>query len=186
MPLQHYSRFLSVDDARIYQLLTEPGAGVGAATYGTGIDAPGIRKISWKPGFDSKELRGDNTVLDTDVIPGSGEGELEYAKTHLDLLAILFGGTVADSGSTPNQVATFSYTGGQLPRYWKVEAQCKTADLADVHVVIFKCKITDGPQGDMMDSDYGIQNLKFKFVQPRSTDPSYKINFNESLVAITG
>ena len=189
MPLQHFSRVLSVDDAKIAKLLTEPGAGIGAATYASSIDLVGIRNISWTPTYNSKELRGDNQVMDTDVIPGVVTGKMEWGKINLDALTILWGGTVADSGSTPNQAANFTLTGGQLPIYFRLEAQCKTTDFAtqpgDVHFVLYKCKIVTGPDEIMTDSDYGLQTITFKAVQPRSTDPIGRITFNETAVAVT-
>lgn len=188
MPLQHYSRVLSVDDLHFAKLLTEPGIGVGAATYAASIDAVGVRNISWTPTYNSKELRGDNTVLETDVIPGVITGKLEFAKINMDVLTLLWGATVADSGSTPTQQSVLSLIGGQLPVYWKIEAQCKTTDFAtqpgDVHFVLYKCKIVTGPDEIMTDSDYGLQAITFKAVQPRSTDPISKIVFNETAVAV--
>lgn len=186
MANQHFSRVLSVDDCKIARLLTEPGTGVGAATYAASIDTVGIQEISWVPTYKSLELRGDNSVLDTDVIPGVITGKLKWAKIHLDVLALLWGGTVADSGSTPNQVAGFTLTGGQLPVYFRLEAQCKTTDFAtqpgDVHFVLYKCKIVTGPEMMMTDADYGLQEMTFKAVQPRSTDPTARITFNETAV----
>jgi hypothetical protein len=188
MANQHYTRVLSVDDARISRLLTEPGAGIGAATYAASVDTPGIQEMSWVPTYKSLELRGDNSVLDTDVIPGVVTGKLKWAKISADMLAILWGGTVADSGVTPNQVTNFTMTGGQLPVYFKLEVQCKTTDFftvpGDVHFVLYKCKIVTGPEMMMTDADYGIQELTFKAVQPRSTDPWARIVFNETAAAV--
>jgi hypothetical protein len=188
MPLQHYSRVLSVDKCNIAKLLTEPGVGVGAATYATSINAFGIRNISFVPTFTSLELRGDNTVLDTDVIPAVVTGRLEYAKINQDVLTILWGAAQADAGVTPNQTSTLTYTGGNLPVYFRIEAQCKTTDFAtqpgDVHFTIYKCKIVTGPDMVMTDSAYGLQTITFKAVQPRSTDPWAKITFNETSVAV--
>jgi hypothetical protein len=189
MPLQHFSRVLSVDQCLIYKLLTEPGSGIGAATYAAGITVVGVRNISWVPTYASKELRGDNQVLETDVIPGVVTGKLEFAKIHQDALALFWGGTQADAGVTPNQTSNFTLTGGQLPVYWKVEARCKTTDFftvpGDVHFVLYKCKIVTGPDEIMTDADYGMQTLTFKAVQARSTDPVARIVFNETAAVIT-
>lgn len=188
MPLQHFSRVLSVDKCNIAKLLTEPGAGVGAATYATSINVFGVRMISWQPTYNSKELRGDNQILDTDVVPGVITGRLEFAKINMDVLTLLWGGTVADAGVTPNQTSDFTLTGGQLPVYFRIEAQCKTTDFAagpgDVHFFLYKVKIVTGPDEIMTDADYGLQALTFKAVQPRSTDPTARIRFNETAAAL--
>lgn len=188
MPLQHFSRVLSIDDCHMAKLLTEPGLGVGACTYAASVDLVGARMMSWEPTYKSLELRGDNTVLETDVIPGVTNGKLEYAKINLDALTLLWGGTEADAGSTPAQTSTFTLTGGQLPVYFSLEAQCKTTDFftqpGDVHFRIFKCKIVTGPEMIMTDADYGLQTLTFKAVQPRSTDSIAKIVFNETAQAV--
>lgn len=187
MPLQHFSRVLSVDKCNIAKLLTEPGAGVGAATYAASVNVFGIRNISWTATYVSKELRGDNQILETDVVPGVITGRMEFAKVNEDVLVLIWGGTQADAGVTPNQTSDFTLTGGQLPVYWRVEAQCKTSDFAtqpgDVHFTLYKCKIVTGPDMIMTDADYGLQTLTFKAVQARSTDPIARIRFNETAVA---
>jgi hypothetical protein len=188
MTLQRFSRVLSVDDCRMSKLLTEPGTGIGAATYSASVDAVGIRNISWTPTYKSLELRGDNQVLDTDVIPGVVTGKMEWAKINFDVLTLLWGATIGDTGVTPNQVSKLSLIGGQLPVYFKLEAQCKTTDFAtqpgDVHFTLFKCKIVTGPDEIMTDADYGLQTITFKAVQPRSTDPWALITFNETAAAV--
>jgi hypothetical protein len=188
VPFPHYSRVLSVDKCNIAKLLTEPGVGVGVATYAASINAVGAMNISWVPTWKSLELRGDNQVLETDVIPGVFTGKLEFAKINQDVLTILWGGTQVDAGVTPTQTSTFTITGGQLPVYFRLEAQCKSTDFftqpGDVHFTLYKCKIVTGPEMLMTDANYGTQSLTFKAVQPRSTDPWARITFNETAVSV--
>jgi len=186
MPLQHFTRVVSIDDMKVSKLLTEPGTGVGAATYAASIDLVGATMLKFAPKYTSLTLRGDNAVLETDVIPDVTEGQFDYGKINQDALTMIWGGTQADAGVTPNQTSTFTLTGGQLPVYFKIEAQCKTTDYptGDVHFVLYKCKVVSGPEMTFSDAAYGLQVVTFRAVQPKSTDPIFRIVANETLVTI--
>lgn len=144
MPITHASVIFDVNDCKVYPMLTDVAG--ASPTYGAGVDVPGIASVTVNPNIVSAELKGDARVIAvrgrTDRITFSGT----YGKLSGDVLAVILGTTVTDSGSTPNQLATFRLKSpGSLP-YFKIEFQIQDVEegIGDLRVVLYKCKLTGG------------------------------------------
>jgi len=130
---------LGINDAKIFPITKDDST---SYTYGAAIDVPGIRSLKVTPTFIEKQLKGDETVIDTYAKLEQIDWSIEHGVISLDALATLIGGKVTAGGTTPNQTQTFSLTKSDLPKYFKLEAKCDYADVGDVHFVLYKCKCT--------------------------------------------
>lgn len=137
MALTKETKVLGINDAKMSKLTADDEI---TLTYEASIDVPGITQLEVSPNFIEKELRGDEKVIDTYTKLDYIEWKFENAKISLDALAILLGGTVTTSGTTPNQVQTYTLTGNDIPAYFKLEAKADYTDAGDVHIVLYKCK----------------------------------------------
>lgn len=144
--LPRYTSIFSVDNAAITPMLTDPIA--GTATYGTKIDVPGIRSATFDPEILAKELFGDNAIQGRSAKARQIMSKIEAARLNLDILAVLMGGAVADSGTTPAQVTSWNLLGSSAGSYFKLEYRVLGVELpgaaggGDLHVTFWKCKIT--------------------------------------------
>lgn len=154
MPLSRISKVFAVKDAKIYPLLTDPAA--GSATYGPAIDVPGIKTVGISGSIESKTLRGDNRLLDSDSVITEVTVSIEYAKLSLDVLSALMGGAVADSGTTPAQLSTWSLTADSKPMPFKLEAVSVSADTigGDVLFRLPKVSLSSFPDLGLEEEDY--------------------------------
>lgn len=156
MPLSHVSKLFAVQDCKVSKLTADPAG--GSPTYATSIDVPGIKTMEIGGDVNTNELRGDNQQLDFGAVLGGVTVDVEHAKIHLDVLAILLGGTVTDSGTTPNQVATYSLPGGAAFSYFKLEGKTPTggADTptGDVHFILWRCILASFPSIGFAEEDY--------------------------------
>src|SRR5438105_4195893 len=147
MPISHVSKVYSVDDCKLAKLLTDPSG--GSATYSTSLDVPGIKTVEISGNVDTKELRGDNQLLDSNSLLTQVSVAVSHAKISLDVLAVILGGTVADSGTTPNQVAAYDLLGASRFSNFKIEARTPAggADIpaGDIHFVLHKLILADFP-----------------------------------------
>jgi len=134
-----------VQDCKIAALMDDSGM---SPTYGSAIDVPGIQEIEVSYNIESKELKGDDVVLDKRTTINSIGIDVTHAKISLDALGALLGGTVSASGTTPNRTFTYRQGGGQ-PNYFKLSAKVVQVDEdgADMHFVMYKCKVTDFSMG---------------------------------------
>jgi hypothetical protein len=169
MPLSHVSKVFAVRDAAVRPLLTDPAG--GTATYGDRIDVPGIKSVTISGDIEVKELRGDNQLLDSDSTLTNVSVEFEYAKLSLDVLAVLFGNTVTDSGTTPEQIAEWELTNTSQLAPFAFEAISASADTigGDVMIELFKVVLSSFPELGMAEEDYKTQPLSGS-ASPRISD----------------
>ena len=191
MPNSHVTKIYSVQDCKIAKLTADPAG--GTATYATSVDVPGIRSLVLSQAMNPKYLKGDNTLLDADVtISEPWVGKLVAAKLSLDVEAVLIGGTVSDTGTTPNMVTTLIQSGGTassptVPNYFKLEATASDMDLVggDYHLTLFKCKITQANFLGFAEEDFMAYDLDIAAV-PRLADGQWMQRvFNQTAVSIT-
>ena len=151
-------------------MLTDPAG--GAATYGPAYDIPGAQSMSFKPDFLDKELRGDNKVLDQYSKVQSISGSAKHAKISMALMAIFMGGTVSDSGVSPNEKRTLTVLGSDKPSYFSLEGQVDyrggEALGGDFHARFPKVKVSNF-SCEFQSEDYAVVSFDWKAI-PRSSD----------------
>ena len=177
---------LGLADVKIAQMLTDPVGGI--ATYGPSWDVPGGQSISFTPDFLEKELRGDNKVLDQYSKVQSISGSCKHAKISLALQAIFMGGTISDSGVTPNEKRTLTVLGSDKPSYFRMEGLVDyrggEALGGDFHIVLTKVKIVKF-QTEFQSEDYATVSFDFKGIPRDADDVLYTMEENETLTPLT-
>jgi len=163
MALAHFSKVFGIDDAGIYKLSTDPAG--APPTYGSKVDIIGAQSMEMTLATDTKELRGDNTLLAADSIIKDLTGKLNYAKFHFDVWTSMTSMTATDSGSTPNQKTVMTMSQTDTPAYAKVEVQSKHVDYiaGDIHFLVYKI-IPQNLLAGLADENYKIQEFGFTSV----------------------
>jgi hypothetical protein len=161
----HFSKVFAVTDSKIAKLTADPSG--GSATYATSIDVPGIKSIKISGDIETKQLRGDNTLLDQDAVVSNITAEVEHAKLSLDAVAMMLASTVVDSGTTPNQIANLDILGGGVantakPAPFRLTGISASADpvAGNVLLTLHKCVLSSFPEFGLAEEDY--QTLSFK------------------------
>lgn len=166
MPITDIGVLYGLNDAKISALLTDAGA---APTYATALDVPGVTNLTMAAIYNPKELPGDGGI----VAVGGGilgyDVECTFAMLPLKLLAVLQGGTVAETGTTPNQKTTYAITGlSTPPGYWKIEGIWNPGETTfqQGYCCAFKVKITEAPSVALNDAngDYATVTVKGKAI----------------------
>lgn len=187
MPISHVSKTFAVADAKIYKVTAD--ATGSATTYATGVDVPGIKSVTVTGDINSAELRGDNTLLDYNAaLTGIGLA-FEYAKLSLDVIPVLMGGTTTDSGTTPNQKASYSQLPTNTFNYFKFEAATPTGGVdtvtGDAHLVLYKCILTEFPEFGFGEEDYKTYSVSAKAMPQLGTGTKWlDVVLNETTVAV--
>jgi hypothetical protein len=138
MALAHVSKLFGVNDAAVFEMLTDPAG--AAPTYAAKVDVPGVKSMELTLGTDTKELRGDNTLLAADSVLKTISGKVTHGKVGFDIWQALTTATATDSGTTPAQKVSLILSQTDLPTNFKVEGQSKQVDYVggDIHIVVFK------------------------------------------------
>lgn len=188
MPLTHVTKVFAVTDCKLYKLTSDPSG--GTAVYAAGIDVPGIKSVKISGDVESKQLRGDNTLLDSDTVLTNITAEIENAKLSLDALAMMLTGTVADSGVTPNQKASLDIMGGSATPTkfapFKLSAVSATSDVigGNVDFTLHKCVLASFPDLGLAEEDYQTTSAKFNAMPLLANGKWLSIGLNETSLVL--
>lgn len=187
MPLSHTTKRFAVDDAKVSKITADPAG--GTTTYATAIDVPGIKSVDLSVDVTTKQLRGDNKLLDADSVLAQATGTFNYAKNNMDMHAVLLGATVSDTGTTPNQIAKLSLLGASRPGLFKFEARTPVSGVdvvgGDDHLVLYKCIISGFGGFGFAEEDYDTFSVPFIAFARLSDDKWIDDVLNETAAAIT-
>lgn len=125
---------------------------------GTAVVLPAAQTLSFKESLTSGELRGDDAVQALAAITDKIEWSLEAGGISFDAIKVMTGRTIASSGTTPNQKNTITIAAGDTYPYFKVYGKIVNDDGSDIHVLLHKCKLTDGLEGEFKDGEFYIQS----------------------------
>ncbi len=186
--LSHFSKTYGAYDIKLYPVTADPAG--GTATYGTSIDVPGAKTMTISGTINSKQLRGDNQLLDIFSTLTDVSVKVDFAKTSTDILAALLGGAVVDSGTTPNQKSVWSLTGASAPKYVKIEGATPVNGVdftgGDAHFVVYKAIPSDFPALGLAEEDYSLPSLNFGCLPQLATGNKWiDVVWNETAAVIT-
>lgn len=165
-----------VRDIRVYPLTAE--------TPGTGVDMPRARTLSFSEAEAFDELRGDDGLV---AVHGKGpqvNWQIEQGGITFGALQVINGGTVTLSGTTPNQVSTYSKKGTDQRPYFKMEGQVISDSGGDFHVVLYRCRCTSDIKGDAKEGAFWLTQASGLSLPRTSDSKLYDLVQNESVTAI--
>lgn len=153
-------------------------------SLGTPVDLPASQTLSFSEAEEFETLRGD----DRDVaIRGKGpkvDFDIEAGGISLDAWKVLTGGTLTETGATPNQQKKLLKKVTDARPYFQVEGQSINDVDGDTKVKIFKCKVTDTLEGEFADGQFFITSCTGQGIG-NADDELYEISWNETSSAIT-
>ena len=168
-----------VQDCKVYPITTDATGGI---TYGAAVDVPGIQEVSVEPNFVTVELKGDGKVL-------AKKGKIDrlnfsatYSELALDVLATIFGGSVASAGSGSTETATYTFDGTSLP-YFKVEFLVNDleSELSELVFTLAKCQVTGGTIMSGSTDNFGTPSFDAEAILPIATGVGFgTVQFRES------
>ncbi len=175
----------NVDDLKLSKLLSDPVG--GTTTYDAPLDCPGIQSINFEPDFLEKEQKGDGQVLDTYTKLQYITGSVKHGQISLEVLALMTGGTLSSSGSSPHTQKKLVLNQANLPGYFKMEGVVEYLggddNDGDYHTNFLKVKISKFSiehQGE----DYATVSFNWKAIPRRSDGNIVELIENETAVAI--
>lgn len=185
MPISKEFSAARLHDAQIASLTADT---TSALTYGSLVDLGGVIELKTAAEIDYRELEGDNQILASHAILKAIDIDVQQARITLDALAILIGGAVAASGTTPNQKQTYTVLATDEAKHFKIEGQSKGVDAAggdvkDYHEVYYKCKLS-GTVDWTLGADYAKVSFKARAIPTVNNKKIMDMVANETAAAI--
>lgn len=156
-------------------------------TLGTPLKLPSSRVFTFTESEDYVELRGDDRLVISRGVGPQTDWELEAGGLDLTVYAAMFGGTLANTGVTPNQVRDVIKKVTDQRPYFRVEGRAMGDAGGDVHVIIYRCRATGDVEGTFQDSQFYLTNGEgqgFGSLAVATPDYLYRIIQNETPVPI--
>jgi len=169
-----------------------PYTDAAATTLGSPVKLPNSRTLSFAETEEFEDLRGDDSLVASHGAGANVEWELEGGGVSFEAVAVMYGGVVATTGVTPNQVKTYSkyvsttYAQSQRP-YFKTMGRAISDSGGDVWCVIYRCKATDNLEMELSDGAFLLTNasgLGYKSNEATSLNKAYDWVQNETETAL--
>lgn len=126
----------------------------------TQVDLPASRKLMFKERVKSGEFPGDDQLQGVITISEAAEWELEAGGISLEAYALITGRTVTTSGTSPDEVKTLTGSGAERFPYFKVYGKSLGDGDDDVHVKLFKAKLTEALEGTFQNGEFFVTSCK--------------------------
>jgi hypothetical protein len=110
--------------------------------------------------------------------------DLEAGGISLAAYKVIAGGTSTTSGVSPNTVTTHNKKSTDSRPYFQVEGQAISDSGGDVHVLLYRCRVTGDISGEMADGAFWLTGCSGRAIGDVD-DNVYDMIINETATAIT-
>lgn len=167
--------------------LTPYSDAAGTVLGATVVDLPNARTLSFSETEEFEELRGDDRVVTTRGRGAVVEWELESGGLPLDAWKAMSGGTITDSGTTPNKKRVYRKTGRSSRPWFLTEGQVISDSGGDVHAILYRCRATESLEGEFSDGEFFLSQGSGQALPLLNEveDVLYDIVQNETAAAIS-
>lgn len=128
----------------------------GTVLGDTSIDLPNMQTFSFSETEEFQELRGDDRVVTTRGQGAQVEWSLEAGGVDIRVWAILTGGSVTESGTTPDRVVTARKRSSDNRPFFRLEGQAISDSGGDVHAIVYRCRANSNIEGSFSDGEFFI------------------------------
>ncbi len=156
----------------------------GTETPGTAVDLPNAQTLSFSETSDSEELRGDDGLVAVHELGAAVDWELEAGGISFEAVKALYGGTITETGTTPNQKKTYAKLDTDIRPYAEIEGQVISDSGGDLHCIIYKAKATGELSGEFADGQFFITGASGRGIGTTAGRKLYDFVQNESATAI--
>ena len=127
-----------------------------AAVLGTPVALPIAQTLSFRLLNDQKELKGDDQLQEIALYNRRVEASLEKGGISLEAAAIMTGGTVTTSSTTPTEKKELAVTGTNYSQYFRIEGRTVNADgTSGSYAEITYCKAVQF-EGEMKGEEFFV------------------------------
>jgi len=151
------------------------------------VDLPNGRTFSFAETEAFEDLRGDDSLVATHGSGPQVAWELEGGGVSLEAVRSMYGGTIVETGPTPNQVKTLTKKVTDVRPYFKVEGQMISDSGGDLHAVVYRCRATGDLDGEFADGQFfltGASGVGLRSLVAADLDKVWAMVHNETATAI--
>ena len=128
------------------------------------IVLPAALELEFEEVVVNGEFYGNDELQGLVTQPLGVKGKFKAGGIPLDAYALMTGHTLNNTGTTPNEVATLEGDSPTFP-YFKIYGKSLGDEGDDVHIKIFKAKLTSSPKGAFKRGEFFMLEAEFQGVK---------------------
>jgi hypothetical protein len=152
-------------------------------TPGSLVDLPNSRTFSFEEAEDFEELRGDDKVIAVRGKGASVNWELESGGISIPSFVVMNGGTPVTTGTTPNQVTTYTKKVTDVRPYFKASGAAVSDSGGDFQVNVMRARASENLTGELSDGAFwltGASGTALPTLETGKVDVLYEFLLRES------
>lgn len=153
---------------------------VGAASS---VSLNAAQTLTFKERVKGGELSGNDKTLSVASASDAVEWELEEGGISMAAYALMTGRTATLAGTTPDQTVTLNADANTSFPYFKIYGRSIGDGTDNVHVKIYKAKLTSGMEGQFADGEFFVTKCSGIAIDDGSVG-IYDIVHNETAAAL--
>lgn len=123
------------------------------------VTLPAAQTMTFTPRLLGGELKGNDSIVAVGAAAEALEWSLENGGLPLDAIALVTGWTATESGSTPSKINTLTARAGTAFPYFKIYGKVLGTGGDDVHVKVFKAKLTGNIDGQFSYGEFYVVKM---------------------------
>lgn len=151
------------------------------------VPLPNSRTLEFEEEEEFQELRGDDAVQATHGSGPKVNWTLEAGGYPVEAVKAMYGGTIIESGVTPNQVKIHRKHKDNTRPYFLIRGRAISDSGGDFHIVIYRAKATGNLSGAMNDGEFwltGAQGVGLPSLVPATDGYVWDTVQNETATAV--
>jgi len=145
------------------------------------VSLPASLELGFEEMVVTGEFYGNDDLQGVVTQPIGVKGTFKQGGYPLNALSLMTGHNYAVAGSTPNQVATLQGNSSTYP-YFKIYGKSLGDEGDDIHIKIFKAKLTAAPKGTFKRAEFFM--LETEFTGVKVSSKAYDVVANETATAL--
>jgi hypothetical protein len=154
---------MPVSDALPYGVrdikLTQYTDAVGTTLNTTSVDLPYIQTLNFTEAEEFQELRGDDKLITTRGRGSQVNWSLESGGLPVYAWAILTGGSVTETGTTPNRINELRKSATAARPFFRIDGKIVSDTGGDVLVRIYRCRTTGDVQANFAGGEFTTSQI---------------------------
>lgn len=144
-----------VRDLKLTQYIDQLGQVLGS----TSVDLPYMQTLNFTEAEEFAELRGDDKLITTRGRGSQVNWDLEAGGLSVPVWAILTGGSVIESGLTPNRIIELQKKSTQSRPFFRIDGKMISDSGGDVLVRIYRCRANGDITSNFQDGEFGTTQV---------------------------
>lgn len=139
--------------------LTQYTDAVGTTLNTTSVDLPYIQTLNFTEAEEFQELRGDDKLITTRGRGSQVNWSLESGGLPVYAWAVLSGGSVVETGLTPNRITELKKKATSSRPFFRIDGKVISDSGGDVLVRIYRCRATGDIQADFKNGEFQVSQV---------------------------